>query len=83
MGITIIQSGPHKARRSGHTLPKAYPSTLDQPGRVRIAHFQCFLGGISHSALYVRIARGLIPKPDGRDPRPYWRTETVRKFLEK
>lgn len=63
---------------------------LDQPGRLRIAHLQA-LFGISHTTVYKRIEQGIIPPPDGYDlnnrpkgkqGRPYWNTETIRRLLE-
>jgi len=73
---------PAKKKRSGHTLPKAPEISLDGPGRLRVAHWQALLGGISHSAFYQRLKFKRVPPPDGRDGRPYWKTETVRKFFE-
>jgi hypothetical protein len=85
--MTIVITGqsnklvePQK-KRSGHTKPKAPEISLNEPGRLRIAHFQALLGGLSHSSFYQRLKLGRVPKPDGNDGRPYWKTETVRLFL--
>ena len=80
--ITMVPSEPKPARKNGHTKPKPPPMSLDGPGRIRVAHFMALLGGISHSAFYSRLQQERVPKPDGRDPRPYWNTETVREFLK-
>lgn len=69
--------------RNGHA--KAIPVTflhLNRPGRVRIGHMLTLLQ-ISHSTLYKRIDSGQLPKPDGKDTRPYWHTETVRALVDK
>lgn len=62
--------------KKGHA--KSLPLTLDlsQPGRLRVGHLMT-LYTCGHSAIYARIKDGYIPAPDGRDPRPYWRTETI------
>lgn len=71
-------------RSNGHQQPKALMVPLDTPGaRVRVCHWLHLLGGLSASAFYKRLERGYIPLPDGHDPRPYWRTETVQEFLSK
>lgn len=69
-------------RKSGHTKPKAPQISLHEPGFIRVAHFQALLGDLSHSAFYARLKLGRVPKPDGHDPRPYWKTSTVRDFLQ-
>lgn len=79
---TASESAPRKNKRSGHTQPKTPEISLDEPGRLRVCHLQALLGGISHSAFYSRLHLGRVPKPDGRDPRPYWKTATVKRFLE-
>lgn len=72
-----------RKRGGGSTAPKAPPFDLNTPAaRMRNAHFQFYLGGMSASAFHERRRKGEIPPPDGHDPRPYWRTETVRAFLE-
>lgn len=87
MSFTIIGntndiSEPYKKRKSGHTKPRAPQISLSEPGFIRVAHFQALLGDLSHSAFYARLKLKRIPPPDGRDPRPYWKTSTVREFLE-
>lgn len=72
-----------RKRPNGHTMPKRPAVSLDQPGRVRVAHFQWYLGEISASAFYQRLKKGRVPPPCGNDGRPYWRTEVVKEFLEK
>ena len=73
-----------KKSRSGHTQPKPYPGSLSDPGRFRVANWLALLN-LSHSAFYARLRyyhKHPIPPPDGHDPRPFWRTETVRQFLQ-
>ena len=67
----------------GHTRPKPPLISLDQPGRLRIAHVMALLG-VAHSTLYKGIKSGRYPKPDGKDgsKTPYYNTETIRHFLE-
>lgn len=83
----IIAPAPEKKaaekKKSTHTQPKKPPISLDEPGRLRNAHIQYLLGGLSQSALRDRITYKNFPRPDGRDPRPFWATETVRQFLQK
>lgn len=87
MGISIngstVPPKPATKKRSGHTQPQVPQISLHEPGRLRVAHMQALLGGISHSAFYSRLALGRVPKPDGHDPRPYWKTETAKAFLQK
>jgi len=68
-------------QRNGHTRPKAPIISLDEPGRLRVGHLMALLS-VSHSTLYARLRSHDIPAPDGRDPRPYWNTRTVRTFLQ-
>lgn len=71
-----------KPKSSGHTRPQAPIINLHQPGRLRVAHVMAILG-VSHSTLYAGMASGRYPAPSGRDGRiPFWRTETIRQFLE-
>ncbi|QIN63108.1 hypothetical protein SBC1_31320 [Caballeronia sp. SBC1] len=65
-----------------NTQPKAPLITLDEPGLIRNAHFQALLGGLSQAAFYQRRKKGAVPPPDGHDPRPYWKTSTVKSFLD-
>ncbi len=77
---TAIESAGGKKR--GHTRAKAPIISLDQPGRLRVAHVLCLLS-VSHSTLYVGIKTGRYPKPDGYDGKiPYWNTSTIKLFLE-
>jgi hypothetical protein len=80
-GKPITSATVFKAKRSGHTKAKAPTISLDQPGRLRVAHLMALLS-ISHSSLYERLRTHVVPKPDGHDPRPYWKTETVRLLLQ-
>lgn len=80
-GSPIPPTPVPKKKKSGHTKPQKPPLSLDEPGRLRQAHFQYLLGGLSQSAFHARRRLKLVPPPDGLDPRPYWRTETVKLFL--
>jgi hypothetical protein len=72
-----------KRHRNGHAAPKSVQHLdLGGEGRVRVGHLLTLLG-ISHSTLYVRIKKGTLPAPDGKDTRPFWNTLTVRRLLEK
>src|SRR5437763_1122262 len=88
MGVTINgapkpQLHAPKKKKSGHTDPQCPIFSLDEPGhKVRIANFQWFMGCMSHSAFHARQKRSRIPKPDGRDARPFWWSETVKAFLK-
>lgn len=76
---TMISQHPRK----GHTRPRQPTISLDQPGRLRIAHVIA-LFGISHSSLYMGMRKGRYPKPDGYDGSiPYFNTETIRNYLAK
>jgi len=67
-----------KPGRCGHTRAKAPIISLDQPGRLRVAHLLSLLS-VSHSTLYAGIKSGRYPKPDGIDGKiPFWWTSTVR-----
>lgn len=71
-----------RAKKNGHTKPRPPIISLDQPGRLRAANVFTILG-ISHSTFYAGIKTGRYPKPDGYDGNmPYWKTETIRLFLE-
>lgn len=86
MAVTFVkkhQSTPSTTPSAGrgHTRAKAPEISLDQPGRLRVAHLLA-LFGISHATLYAGIQSGRYPKRDGLDGRlPYWKTETIREFL--
>lgn len=71
-----------KRKKSGHTRARRPEISLEEPGRLRVAHLLALLG-ISHSTLYAGLKSGRYPPFDGRDGGiPYWRTSTVRTFLE-
>ena len=77
---TIIST---RKSKSGHTAAKAPLISLNQPGRLRVAHVMSVLG-VGHSTLYAGIRVNRYPQPDGHDGRiPYWFTETVRQYLQK
>lgn len=84
-GTPIATSAPNAQadkRKSCHTKPRAPTISLDQPGRLRVAHVLSLLG-IAHSTLYEGMRYKRYPRPDGRDGRiPYWHTETIRNFLK-
>lgn len=76
------QSHSSAKKKSNHTAPKAPVVSLAQPGRLRVAHVLGILG-VAHSTLYEGMKSGRYPRPDGRDGSiPYWRTDTIRRFLE-
>ena len=81
---TVKKASRHARRPILPTIP------LDQPWRVRIGHLQTYFS-ICHATVYRRIELGLIPPPDGYDlnnrpkgkqGRPYWNSETIRRLLE-
>ena len=72
---------PIKRKKSGHTKARAPQISLNEPGRLRVAHLMA-LFSLSHSALYARIKLHRFPEADGRDPRPFWKTDTIRRVLE-
>jgi hypothetical protein len=74
-------TSPPKGQR-GHTQARAPIISLDQPGRLRVAHLLAVLA-ISHATLYAGLKTGRYPPPDGRDGKfPYWKTGTVKAFLD-
>ncbi|MBI3374987.1 MAG: hypothetical protein HY017_24965 [Betaproteobacteria bacterium] len=80
--MEAIVIGTATPKKSGHT--KAQPPTisLDQPGRLRVAHLLSLLS-VSHSTLYAGIKTGRYPKPDGMDGKiPYWWTSTIRMLVQ-
>ncbi|NPT54909.1 hypothetical protein [Paraburkholderia elongata] len=80
--VAVATTSKLKKRVNGHQKPKTPPS-LDIPdARIRVAHFLMLLGELSASAFYARLRIGRVPKPCGYDPRPYWRAEIVREFLQ-
>lgn len=83
MGLVIIKAKA-RVRKSQKGHSKSLPVTLnlEQPGRLRIGHLQT-LYSVSHSTIYNRIEKDLIPKPDGKDgARPYWNTLTIKTHLQ-
>lgn len=71
-----------KVKRVGHTKAKALTISLDEPGRLRVAHMLNLLS-VSHSAFYAGLKAGKYPPADGRDGNfPYWKTATMKQFLE-
>lgn len=76
---TVPQTTP---RRSGNVRPLAVDHIdLHQPDmRLRTGHVLTLLG-ISAPTLHARIKAGKIPKADGRDPRPFWRAQTISAYL--
>ena len=79
--MTFVLGKP-KIKNKGHTRAKAPDIRLDQPGRLRICHLLS-LFSISHSALYSGFKKGKYPPADGSDGRPFWRTDTLRRFLKR
>ncbi|MGF6905326.1 hypothetical protein [Paraburkholderia sp. GAS348] len=68
--------------RNGNTRPLPLPfPDLHQCGRLRTGHLLTVFG-VSAPEFYKRQKGGLLPAPDGRDPRPYWEASTIRKFKE-
>lgn len=75
----------HKKSKRGHTKARAYPGSLDEPGRFRVANWMYILNR-SHSAVYERLKphhKHALPAPDGHDPNPFWDTSTVRNYNKK
>ena len=73
---------PVRKQQRGHVVPRPPVIDLNGPGRLRTAHVLA-LCGISHSTLYARMDAKTFPKPDGQDGGlNYWRTETIRKYLD-
>ena len=71
-----------QSKSSGHS--KALPlHNIDftKPGRLRVGHLLT-LFSVSHSGFYAHLGTR-YPAPDGKDGgRPYWKTSSVRDFLE-
>ena len=81
-GKTAFKILPKK-KASTHTRPKAPTISLDQPGRLRVAHMLSLLG-VSHSHFYKQKQLGRYPEPDGHDGNmPYWNTATIKAFLDR
>lgn len=80
--IVALVSMATKRRGSGHTIPRAPQIRLDQQGRLRVANLLVILN-VSHATFYTGLKSGRYPPPDGRDGSfPYWKTETIRRFLD-
>lgn len=74
--------GPKHQGRCSHANPLPLPTDLNGFKRLRVGHLMNLLT-ISHATLYARLHTGTLPKPDGYDgKRPYWKTSTIRAFLE-
>ncbi len=55
---------------------------IDQPGRLRVGNLLA-LYGVSHQTFYARLKQRIYPKPDGYDGKfPYWKTGTIKAFLD-
>lgn len=65
----------------GHSRARTLTISLDQPGRLRVGHLMNLLS-LSHSSIYAHMADERLPRPDGYDPRPYWKTSTIKVFLD-
>jgi len=77
-----IANESSKSKRNGHTRAKAPIISLDQPGRLRVAHLLSLLS-VSHTTLYAGLKSGRYPKPDGRDGNmPFWFTATVKPLVQ-
>ena len=75
-----VDTSSRKALKSGHPRAQVPLISIHEDGRLRVAHLMA-LFACGHNAFYSRLDKGFIPPPDGRDPRPYWLTSTVRPFL--
>ena len=70
----------HRSRPGRAKALPVLPS-LDGLARLRLGHVLTLLS-VRRSTAYCRLRQGAIPAPDGHDGRrPYWRTETIRRFL--
>lgn len=68
-------------KRSGHTTPRIPITPLNQPGRMRIAHWLAILG-VSHSTFVNGVKSGRYPPPDGHDGAiPFWQNSTALGYL--
>lgn len=67
--------------RRGGARPRPPMIDLAQPGHLSVGNVMALLGIGSSTTFYKRLADGRIPLPDGRNPRPYWFTQTIRDFL--
>ena len=79
---SVTPVSPSEKKRSGHTKPRAPLISLNEPGRLRVAHVLSLLA-VSHSTLYEGIKTLRYPPPDGYDGKmPFWKTATINQFLE-
>lgn len=78
---TTASTQTSKRKRRG-VKARAPAIDLSQPGRLRVANLLALYGIASANTLYRWMHLKRIPLPDGRDPRPYWRTSTIRAHLE-
>ena len=79
----MTSSNKTNRNRNGHakSLPVIFlrmnePVDREKAYKVRVGQVLT-LFEISHSTLYERIKRGALPKPDGKDTRPFWWKETL------
>jgi len=79
-GELIRSAAPANKKKSWHTKPQDPQISLSKPGHLNVEEVMSVLD-IPLIVLCARVAYGLVPKPDGYDPCPYWRIETIRKFL--
>lgn len=84
--LKLTKSGPvwieKKIKPVSHTKAKAPEISLSEPGRLRVGHVLSLLS-ISHSTFYAGLKSGRYPPADGRDGNfPYWKTSTIKKFLD-
>ena len=75
-------------RQRTHTQARAPVIPIDQPGRLRVANIMALLG-ISRATLYSGLkpkpgeTTTRYPQPDGHDGKfPYWKTSTIKAFLD-
>lgn len=59
------------------------PGPTDPSKKIRVSDRRERLGGISESTFNERLELGRIPQPDGHDPEPYWRVQTVKNHFER
>lgn len=77
-----VQSEAPLPKKTGHTRPRRPEMSLNEPGRLRVSNLLALLN-ISHSTLYAGLKHGRYPSPDGKDGNfPYWKTSTIKTFLE-
>jgi len=80
--LTVAKTPTVAARRRSTKSRASVPAiSLDQPGRLRVAHMLALLA-VSHASFYNGLKVGKYPKPDGNDGRPFWKTLTAKVFLE-